>query len=34
MVLVNDVKVSSDQFGEITIRKDDEVVLLPPIKGG
>ncbi|MCP4387181.1 MAG: MoaD/ThiS family protein [Gammaproteobacteria bacterium] len=34
MVLVNDVKVANDQFGEITIQGGDEVVLLPPIKGG
>ncbi len=34
MVLVNDVKVANDQFGEITVQGDDEVVLLPPIKGG
>lgn len=34
MVIVNDTKVAGDQFGEITIRSDDQVVLLPPIKGG
>ena len=34
MVILNDEKVASDKFGEITIRDEDEVVLLPPIKGG
>jgi sulfur carrier protein ThiS len=34
MVILNDEKVASDQFDEITIQGDDEVVLLPPIKGG
>ena len=34
MVILNDEKVTSDQFNEITIQVDDEVVLLPPIKGG
>ncbi len=34
MVLVNDAKVSSDQFSGITIQEGDDVVLLPPIKGG
>ncbi len=34
MVLLNDEKVSSEQFAAITIRRDDSVVLLPPIKGG
>ncbi|MDH3630780.1 MAG: MoaD/ThiS family protein [Gammaproteobacteria bacterium] len=34
MVILNDEKVASDQFDEINIQADDEVVLLPPIKGG
>ena len=34
MVIVNDEKVSSDRIAEITVHGDDEVVLLPPIKGG
>ncbi len=34
MVIVNDEKVGSDRFAEITLAADDEVVLLPPIKGG
>ena len=34
MVILNDEKVASDQFEEITIQADDQVVLLPPIKGG
>jgi sulfur carrier protein ThiS len=34
MVILNDEKVASDHFDEITIQGDDEVVLLPPIKGG
>ena len=34
MVLLNDEKVTTEQFSEITIQADDLVVLLPPIKGG
>lgn len=34
MVIVNDEKVTRDKFADITIQADDEVVLLPPIKGG
>lgn len=34
MVILNDEKVASDQFDEINIQANDEVVLLPPIKGG
>ncbi len=34
MVILNDEKVASVKFDEITIRDEDEVVLLPPIKGG
>lgn len=34
MVILNDEKVASDKFGDITVKGEDEVVLLPPIKGG
>jgi sulfur carrier protein ThiS len=34
MVILNDEKVAQDRLGEITIQGQDEVVLLPPIKGG
>ena len=34
MVILNDEKIASVKFNEITIRDEDEVVLLPPIKGG
>jgi sulfur carrier protein ThiS len=34
IVIINDVKVSREDYAEIIINADDEVVLLPPIKGG
>ncbi len=34
MVLLNDEKVQADDFSGISIRADDSIVLLPPIKGG
>ena len=34
MVILNDEKVASDQYTEVTVQADDEIVLLPPIKGG
>ena len=34
MVILNDEKVTREKFAEITVDGDDEVVLLPPIKGG
>ncbi len=34
MVILNDEKVGSEQYAEVTVQADDEVVLLPPIKGG
>jgi sulfur carrier protein ThiS len=34
IVIINDVKVSREDYADITIQHDDEVVLLPPIKGG
>jgi sulfur carrier protein ThiS len=34
IVIINDEKVSREDYAEITIHSDDEIVLLPPIKGG
>ncbi|MDH3218608.1 MAG: MoaD/ThiS family protein [Gammaproteobacteria bacterium] len=34
LVILNDEKVTPQQYAGITIRAEDEVVLLPPIKGG
>jgi sulfur carrier protein ThiS len=34
IVILNDEKVARESYAEITIQADDEVVLLPPIKGG
>ena len=34
IVIINDEKVSREDYADITIQRDDEVVLLPPIKGG
>lgn len=34
IVIINDEKVSREDYPEITINSSDEVVLLPPIKGG
>ena len=34
IVIINDEKVSQQDYANITIHSDDEVVLLPPIKGG
>jgi len=34
IVILNDEKVSRENYTEITIQQKDEVVLLPPIKGG
>lgn len=34
MVLLNDERVLDKDYGSITVRGDDSVVLLPPIKGG
>ncbi len=34
IVIINDEKVSREDYPEITISSSDEVVLLPPIKGG
>jgi len=34
IVILNDEKVSREDYAEITILEEDEIVLLPPIKGG
>ncbi|MFT5506647.1 MAG: sulfur carrier protein ThiS [Gammaproteobacteria bacterium] len=34
MVIVNDEKIRSENFNSIKINASDEIVLLPPIKGG
>jgi molybdopterin converting factor small subunit len=34
MVLLNDTKISEEQYSATPIREGDDVVLLPPIKGG
>ena len=34
IVIVNDEKVSREDYASITVQRDDRVVLLPPIKGG
>jgi sulfur carrier protein ThiS len=34
IVIVNDQKVAREAYGDIVIKPDDQVVLLPPIKGG
>jgi sulfur carrier protein ThiS len=34
IVILNDERVARESYAAITIEADDEVVLLPPIKGG
>ncbi len=34
MVLLNDEKITSERYSDITIEAQDLVILLPPIKGG
>ena len=34
IVILNDEKVSRDAYDDIVVAADDEIVLLPPIKGG
>ena len=34
IVILNDERVARESYAKITIQADDEVVLLPPIKGG
>jgi sulfur carrier protein ThiS len=34
IVIINDEKVSREDYADIAIQTNDEIVLLPPIKGG
>jgi sulfur carrier protein ThiS len=34
IVIINDEKVSREDYADIVVQPDDEIVLLPPIKGG
>jgi sulfur carrier protein ThiS len=34
IVIINDQKVAREDYADIAIQAEDEVVLLPPIKGG
>jgi sulfur carrier protein ThiS len=34
IVIINDAKVSREDYTDIVIKADDEITLLPPIKGG
>jgi sulfur carrier protein ThiS len=34
LVIVNDEKIDSQDYSSIQIQENDEIVLLPPIKGG
>lgn len=34
IVILNDEKVSREDYADITLQEKDEIVLLPPIKGG
>lgn len=34
IVIINDEKVAREDYAKITVEPDDEIVLLPPIKGG
>jgi len=34
LVLFNDTKVNAEEYAGIRVGPDDEIVLLPPIKGG
>ena len=34
LVLLNDSKINAEDYAAIEISADDEIVLLPPIKGG
>ena len=34
IVILNDERVARESYAKTTIQADDEVVLLPPIKGG
>lgn len=34
LIIVNDVKIDSALFASTVLRENDEVILLPPVKGG
>eukprot|EP00494_Astrolonche_serrata_P000561 UN00565 len=34
LVMYNDTRITPEQYPELTIQAEDEIVLLPPIKGG
>lgn len=34
IVIINDEKISREEYADTPVQSDDEVVLLPPIKGG
>ena len=34
LVMYNDTRVTPEQYAELSIQSGDDVVLLPPIKGG
>ena len=34
LVILNDERINEQQYADITVQSSDEVVLLPPIKGG
>ena len=34
IVILNDERIARERYSEVTIQAQDEVVLLPPIKGG
>jgi len=34
LVLVNDARINAEDFADTRVDPDDEIVLLPPIKGG
>ncbi|MFT5218673.1 MAG: molybdopterin synthase sulfur carrier subunit [Planctomycetota bacterium] len=34
MVIINDTKIDNDDFDNVSVSASDDVVLLPPIKGG
>ena len=34
MVIINDEKVAREDYAGLTVQAEDDIVLLPPIKGG
>ena len=34
LVMHNDTRITPEQYAELDIKSDDQIVLLPPIKGG